>query len=253
MEHIVAERLRALTRIQILHSRLDEILRLRGSLPDEVADLQDDLEGLETRLTRIESDIKGLKGEIASRKTAITEFQSKIKKYQEQQNNVKNNREHEALDKEIEYLHLEVATSEKKIRTFLDQVIQKEMGLDSTQREIEAKKQELADKQRELEVIKDETVIEEQRLLSEIQIAAATVEDRFYRGYDRIRSSMRNGLAVVTIDRNACGGCFSIIPPQTHIELKQRKRMIHCENCGRILVDQEFFDEVRGAADLQTA
>lgn len=250
MENIVADRLRALTRIQILHSRLDEILRLRGSLPDEVADLEDDLEGLETRLHRIESDIKGLKGEIAARKSAISEFQGKIKKYQEQQENVKNNREFEALAKEVEYLHLEVATSEKKIRQYMDQVTQKEVGLEATEREIDAKKQELADKQRELEVIKEETVLEENRLLADIQTAASSIEERFYRGYGRIRASMRNGLAVVTIDRNACGGCFSIIPPQTHIELKQRKRMIHCENCGRILVDQEFFDEVRADSEV---
>jgi len=249
MEHIVEDRLKALTRIQILDSKLDEIHRLRGSLPEEVNDLEDDLEGLETRKTRIDSDVKSLKIEVAARKAAIVDFTAKIKKYQDQQDNVKNSREFDALAKEIEYMHLEVATTEKKIRQHSDAVTQKELGFESAIKEIEAKRQELEEKKRELAVIVEETLVEEGRLKGEIGVAAAGIDERYYRGYKKIRANMRNGLAVVTIDRDACGGCFSIIPPQTHIELKQRKRLIQCENCGRILADQAFFDDLKAASN----
>lgn len=247
MEHIVEERLRALTRIQILDSKLDEIHRLRGSLPEEVSDLEDELEGLETRRTRIEADIKKQKAEIAERKGVIADNNAKIKKYQEQQESVKNNREYDSLLKEIEYLQLDVQTTERKIKQFQEQLTQKDEQLAATKVQIDAKKRELDDKKRELEVIVEETIAEEKRVLGLIDDAASHVEERYFKGYRKIRQNMRNGLAVVTIDRNACGGCFAIIPPQTHIELKQRKRIIQCENCGRILVDQEFFDGVKEA------
>ena len=241
MDNPVAERLRALTLLQVLDSKLDEIHRLRGSLPEEVNDLEDDLEGLETRQARIEDDIKKLKQDISERKARIEEFGGQIKKYEEQQMNVKNNREFEALRKEIEYANLEILTSEKKIRQYGDQIDQKEDLLGSTVEQVEAKRNELEEKKQELKVIIEETKVEEKKLLAEIEKSSAKVEDRILNGYQKIRQNMRNGLAVVTTDRNACGGCFSIIPPQIHIELKQRRRLIHCENCGRILVDDMFF------------
>ena len=245
MSNPVTERLKALTRIQVLDSKLDEIHRLRGSLPEEVGDLEDDLEGLETRFGRIKSEIKELKDDISGKKGKIQEFKSQIKKYEDQQMNVKNNREFEALRKEIEYANLEILTSEKRIKKFSEQIDQKEELLEVTQTRIEEKKQELEEKKKELEVIIKETELEENRLQKEIEKAEDSVEERYRNGYKKIRLNMRNGLAVVNTDRNACGGCFSIIPPQVHIELKQRTRLIHCENCGRILVDDTFFDEVR--------
>ena len=241
----VAERLHSLTMLQVLDSKLDEIYRLRGSLPEEVSDLEDDLEGLETRKQRIEDEIKRLNDDIAHRKVKIQEFGAQIKKYEEQQMNVKNNREYEALRKEIEYANLEILTSEKKIRQFGEQIEQKKELLVKTTAQVDDKKKELEDKQKELEVIIEDTKQEEKHLKDRIDKAEEGIEKRILQGYRKVRSNMRNGLAVVTTDRNACGGCFSIIPPQVHIELNQRRRLIHCENCGRILVDDGFFDEVK--------
>lgn len=240
----VEKRLNALTTLQVLDSKLDDIHRLRGSLPEEVSDLEDDLEGLVTRHARIQDEMKELKDEISNRKAKIEEFGSHIKKYEEQQMNVKNNREFEALRKEIEYANLEILTSEKKIRQYTDQIEQKQELLESTHGRVESKKEELDEKKKELEVIIEETKVEEKRILEMIKTAEGKVEERFLSGYRKVRINMRNGLAVVTTDRNACGGCFSIIPPQVHIELKQRTRLITCENCGRILVDESFFTEV---------
>lgn len=243
----VEERLKALTTLQVLDSKLDDIHRLRGSLPEEVSDLEDDLEGLITRHDRIQEEIKGLKDEIATRKGKIEEFGGQIKKYEEQQMNVKNNREFEALRKEIEYANLEILTSEKKIRQFNDQIEQKQELLDQTKVRVDNKKEELEEKKKELEVIIEDTKVEEKKIQVLIGDAESRVEERFLTGYRKVRTNMRNGLAVVTTDRAACGGCFSIIPPQVHIELKQRSRLITCENCGRILVDESFFTEAEEA------
>ncbi len=243
MENVIEERLTALTYLQVLDSKLDEITRLRGSLPEEVNDLEDDLEGLETRRQRIDEEIKRLKDDIRTRQAKIVEFGSQIKKYEEQQNNVKNNREFEALRKEIEYAQLEILTSEKKIKQFTEQIEQKEELGTRTSEQVNAKRAELEEKRRELEIIIEETLQEESRLRNEVENASAHIEKRYLEGYNKIRKNMRNGLAVVTTDRDACGGCFSLIPPQVLIELKQKKRLIHCENCGRILVNESLFDE----------
>ncbi len=241
----VAKRLKSLALLQLLDSKLDEIHRLRGSLPEEVNDLEDDLEGLETRKSRIEDDIKRLNQDINDRKARIQDFSTQIKKYEEQQMNVKNNREYEALRKEIEYANLEILTSEKKIRQYKEQIEQKNELLASTSDAVEEKKQELEAKKKELEVIVQDTKKEEEKLRKKIDEASVGIEGRILNGYKKIRTNMRNGLAVVVTDRKACGGCFSIIPPQIHIELNQQRRLIHCENCGRILVDDKIFDEAR--------
>lgn len=245
MENIIEERLQALTRLQVLDSRLDDIHRLRGSLPEEVSDLEDDLEGLVTRKARIDDEVKRLNEEIKEKEVKIQEFGAHIKKYESQQDQVKNNREYEALRKEIEYANLEILTSEKKIRQFKDQILNKEDLQTQTQVQIDEKKEELSEKRKELEVIIEETRLEEKKLKTAIEDSSKDIEYRYLNGYQKIRQNMRNGLAVVYTDRNACGGCFSIIPPQVHIELKQRTRLIHCENCGRILVDESFFDQVK--------
>lgn len=244
MENMIADRLRAMARLQMIDSKLDKIHRLRGSLPEEVNDLEDDLEGLEMRKARIDEDIKKLKSEIAARKNKIVDFHAQIKKYEEQQMNVKNNREYDALHKEIEYANLEILTSERKIRQYEEQIESKEEQLAVTSRKIDDKQSELDEKRKELEIIINETEKEEKTLREISDASMKQVEERFLAGYRKIRNSMRNGLAVVSTDRGACGGCFSIIPPQIHIELKQHDRLIHCENCGRILVDQAFFNEV---------
>ncbi len=244
MEHAIAAKLRALTRLQIIDSNLDKIHRLRGSLPEEVNDLMDDLEGFETRKTRIQAEVEKLQGDILQRKSNIETFQGQIKKYTEQQNNVKNSREFDALNKEIEYSNLEILTSEKKIRQFQDQIKQKKDLIEETEIKIAEKRHNLDEKQKELEHIIQETKTEEEKLLKASEEAATQIEERVLKGYRKIRENMRNRLAVVSIDREACGGCFAVIPPQTLIELKQRIRLIHCENCGRLLVDETFFEEV---------
>ncbi len=247
MSNVVEERLRALTRLQVIDSKLDEIHRLRGSLPEEVSDLEDDLEGLETRKQRIEDEIKSLNQEIASRENKIKDFEEQIKKYDSQQMNVKNNREYEALRKEIEYANLEILTSKKKIRQFGEQIEGKEELFKHTSTRVDDKKQELEEKRKELEVIIADTKTEEKKLLKIQEEVGNKIEERIRLGYQKIRHNMRNGLAVVTTDRGACGGCFSIIPSQVHIDLSRRERLIYCENCGRLLVDPTFFDEIQVA------
>ena len=245
MENLIAVKLRALTRLQLIDSNLDKIHRLRGSLPEEVRDLEDDLEGLETRKERIQSEIDKLSQDITARKANIDDYKGKIKKYGEQKNNVKNAREFDALEKELEYSDLEIQTSEKKIRQYQDQIGGKKANMQETDHNIAEKKHDLDDKKRELKNIIDETRAEEDKLHVASAEAGTKIEERLLKGYTKIRDNMRNGLAVVSIDRDACGGCFSIVPPQTLIELKQKIRLIHCENCGRLLVDESFFEEVK--------
>lgn len=240
----IEAKLKALARLQFMDSNLDKILTLRGSLPEEVSDLEFDIQGLEGRKERIEADIKALQNEITKKKNNIKDFEAQIKKYESQLGGVKNNREYEALNKEIEYANLEILTSVKKIKQFEDQIGQKEGHRDDTQEQIDERNQDLQAKQKELEVIVKETELEEQRLKATSDTARETVEKRVLTAYDKIRRNMRNGLAVVTTDRNACGGCFAIIPPQLHLEIRQRSRLIICENCGRMLVDRGFFDEL---------
>jgi hypothetical protein len=231
--------------LQLIDSNLDKIHRLRGSLPEEVRDLEDDLEGLETRKERIQGEVDKLNQDIAARKANIDDYKGKIKKYSEQKNNVKNAREFDALEKELEYSDLEIQTSEKKIRQYQEQIAMKKSSIQETEHHIAEKKHDLDEKKRELKNIIDETRSEEDKLHLASAEAGTKIEERLLKGYTKIRDNMRNGLAVVSIDRDACGGCFSIVPPQTLIELKQKIRLIHCENCGRLLVDESFFEEVR--------
>ncbi len=245
MEHAIATKLRALTRLQIIDSKLDNIYRLRGTLPEELNDLRDDLEGFETRKARLQSEIEKLQGDISQRKVSIETSQAQIKKYTEQQNTVKNNREFEALNKEIEFSNLEILASEKKIRQHQDQIRQRKEQIEETETRISEKKHHLEEKQKELEHIIQETKSEEEKLLSMSGEASTLIEERVLKGYRKIRENMRNRLAVVGIDREACGGCFSVVPPQTLIELTQKIRLIHCENCGRLLVDESFFDDIK--------
>lgn len=237
------ERLRAMASLQAIDSRLDKIITLRGSLPEEVSDLEDDIQGLESRKGVIEQEIKDLQGEIAKRKANIKEFADQIKKYEKQINEVKNNREFEALTKEVEYANLEILTSEKKIKQFEDQIDQRKQVRDDTDKQIEDRRIDLSTRQQELDVIVADTAKEETYLKGESAKAAKKVEERWLNAYLKIRKNMRNGLAVVPSDRDACGGCFAIIPPQMHLEIRSRKKLIVCENCGRFLVDAEFFTE----------
>lgn len=243
----ILERLKSLAKLQYVDSKLDKILTLRGSLPDEVDELEFEIQGLEGKKEKIENDIKDLETEIAKRKSNIKDFYAQITKYEEQLNSVKNNREYEALTKEVEYANLEILTSEKKIKQFQEQIESKEVLRNDTQAQIDERTGDLEAKKQELEVIVKETQIEEKRLAELSSEAEQHVEERILTNYRKVRRNMRNGLAVVYTDREACGGCFAIIPPQTHLEIRQKKKLLICENCGRMLVDKSFFTELEEA------
>ncbi len=239
----IVEKLRALAKLQYVDSLLDKIIVLRGSLPEEVDELDFEIQGLEGKKAKIVADIEELRNEILKRKANIKDFGAQIRKYEEQLTSVKNNREYEALTKEVEYANLEILTSEKKINQIGDQIEQKNVLLADTQGQVDERGNDLIEKKKELEIIVKETELEEQRLRDESGEASKLVDKRIFDAYGKIRRNMRNGLAIVSTDRDACGGCFAIIPPQTQLEIRQKKKLLFCENCGRMLVDQSFFAE----------
>ncbi len=243
----IVEKLRALAKLQYVDSKLDKIITLRGSLPEEVDELEFEIQGHVGRKTKIEEDIAGLNGDIAKRKSNIKDFAAQIKKYEEQLTTVKNNREYEALTKEVEYANLEILTSEKKIRQLEESIGVKNVLLADTQAHVDERTADLKAKKSELEVIIKETEIEEKRLAGESNEASKLVEKRILDAYGKVRRNMRNGLAIVSTDREACGGCFAIVPPQTQLEIRQKKKLLFCENCGRMLVDVSFFAEFESA------
>jgi uncharacterized protein len=248
----IVEKLRALAKLQYVDSQLDKIIVLRGSLPEEVDELDFEIQGLEGKKGKIEEDIQELRNEILKRKANIKDFGAQIRKYEEQLTVVKNNREYEALTKEVEYANLEILTSEKKIKQIDDQIEQKTVLLTDTQAHVDERSNDLLEKKKELEIIVKETEMEEQRLRDESGDASKLVDKRIFDAYGKIRRNMRNGLAIVSTDRDACGGCFAIIPPQTQLEIRQKKKLLFCENCGRMLVDQSFFGEFE-VADAERA
>jgi predicted nucleic acid-binding Zn-ribbon protein len=243
MDLSIVDKLTKLVALQKIDSRLDRIRQIRGGLPEEVRDLEDELEGLKTRIYRLKDEVEKAKNEIVNRQTVISDCRDLIKKYDAQLMDVKNNREYEALTKEIELANLEILTCERKIKQFNEQINEKNLKIEEVQKVYDDRSNDLAEKNRELEQLVEETQIEENELLTLSSKASSEIDPRLYRAYQRIRKNMRNGLAVVTMDRDACGGCFAVIPPQRRFEIRQRKKLIVCENCGRILVDERFFYE----------
>lgn len=243
-EYSVEEKLISLLNLQKIESKLDEVQILKGELPMEVSDLEDEIQGLHARETRIEEEINGINEFIEQKKNLITEAQSLVKKYEKQTENVKNNREFEAINKEIEMQTLEIKLAEKHIRDAQEEIGDKARLLETAKKNIAAKETNLKHKKGELEKIIGETEKEEQEYRNDASAAKEKVDPRLLASYERIRKNYRNGLAVVAIVRDACGGCFNAIPPQRQSEIKQRKKIIVCENCGRILVDQELHEQV---------
>lgn len=243
-EFSVEEKLIALIRLQKTESKLDEIKILKGELPMEVSDLEDEVQGLKARQTRVEEEINGIQEFINSKKTAIDEAGALIQKYEKQSENVKNSREFEAINKEIEMQQLEMKLAEKHIRDANEEVVDKARLLESAKKQIAAKDAILKHKKEELGKIIESTEKEEKELLALSNAARGKVDERLLLSFDRIRMNYRNGLAVVPVVRDACGGCYNSIPPQLHSEIRQHKKIIVCENCGRILVDSELFDSV---------
>ncbi len=243
-EYSVEEKLSSLVNLQKVDSKLDEIGILKGELPMEVADLEDEIQGLHARKLRIEEEINGITEFIVQKKEGIKEAEAMVKKYEKDSENVKNNREFEAVNKEIEMQQLEVKLCEKHIKDANEEVAEKAVGLEKANKAIATKESVLNNKKGELEKIITATEKEEKQFNKSAQEARSHVDDRLLASYLKIRKNYRNGLAVVPVERDACGGCFYSIPPQKQSEIKQRKKVMVCENCGRILVDAELVDSV---------
>lgn len=243
MEQTVEQKLQALWSLQAIHSKIDKIRQVRGELPIEVADLEDEIAGLETRLEKIRVELDDLEDSIVKRKNMIKDSQAAIKKYEGQLNEVKNNREYDAISKEIEIQGLEIQVCEKRIKEAEFEIKNKTESYDKAQENLEFAKTELEGKKQELDTISAETQIEEETLLKKAEKAAENNEERLLKVYNKLRGSYRNGLAVVSIDRDSCSGCHNKIPPQLQSEIRQRKKLIICEHCGRILVDEEVAAE----------
>jgi len=239
-EFSVEEKLTALLTLQKIESKMDELKILKGELPMEVADLEDEIQGLHARKNRIEEEINGVTDFIEQRKNAIKEAEALVKKYEKQSNNVKNNREFEAINKEIEMQQLEVKLAEKHIKDATEEIAEKAVGLEKAKKNIAAKEAVLNTKKSELEKIIAANEKEEKHFIKMAAEAREHVDARLLASYDKIRKSYRNGLAVVPVERDACGGCFNAIPPQKQSEIRQHKKIMICENCGRILVDEEL-------------
>jgi len=236
----VEERLRALYSLQLVDSEIDKIKTLRGELPLEVQDLEDEIAGLETRLGNLRDEVTNLEKSVTKKNNEITDAEALIKKYEEQQKNVRNNREFDSLSKEIEYQNLEIELYNKKIREFNFQMDEKKVLIGESEASLADRQADLDNKKSELDEIISDTQKEEEGLYKKSDKIQAIIEDRLLTAYKRIRSNARNGLAVVSIQRDACGGCFNQIPPQRQLDIKSRKKIIVCEYCGRILVDDEI-------------
>ncbi|MBK6937772.1 MAG: hypothetical protein IPH18_13450 [Chitinophagaceae bacterium] len=243
-EFSVEEKLSSLVNLQKIESKLDELHILKGELPMEVADLEDEIQGLHARQTRIEEEINGVNEFIEQRKEAIKEAEALTKKYEKQSSNVKNNREFEAINKEMEMQQLEIKLAEKHIKDANEEIAEKVVLLDKAKKNIAVKDGVLQNKKSELEKIIVANEKEEKHFQVMAAEARTQVEPRLLASYEKIRTNYRNGLAVVPVERDACGGCFNAIPPQKQSEIKQHKKIMICENCGRILVDDSLHSSV---------
>ena len=242
-EMTVAEKLKALYDLQLVDTAIDKIRILRGELPLEVQDLEDEIEGLQTRVSKYDDDIAALEKSINGKKQEISNAAELIKKYEEQQNNVRNNREYDSLSKEIEFQTLEIELSEKRIREFTIQIEEKKLVIDESKAVLDERKLDLDNKNKELEDIIEETKKEEEVMEKKSTLLEGIIEERLITAYQKIRANAMNGLAVVPVERDACGGCFNKIPPQRQLDIASRKKIIVCEYCGRILVDSKLSEE----------
>jgi predicted nucleic acid-binding Zn-ribbon protein len=240
----VEEKLSSLVRLQKVDSKLDQIRVLKGELPIEVSDLEDEVQGLNNRKNRIEEEVNGITEYIESKKNAIKEAEALAKKYEKQSESVKNSREYEAINKEIEMQQLEAKLAEKNIRDANYELSDKAKYLEQVRKNIAGNNEVLSHKKGELGKIIVETEKEETHYEKMREKARKDIDARLLYSYDRIRNNYHNGLAVVSVARDACGGCYNAIPPQKQSEIRQRKKVMVCENCGRIFVDEELSDSI---------
>ncbi|MCS6821584.1 MAG: C4-type zinc ribbon domain-containing protein [Microscillaceae bacterium] len=239
MERTIAQKLQALLKLQAIDSKIDEIKKIRGDLPNEVQDLEDEIAGIQTRINNFLNDIKKLESDIEEKRQIRKDSEKLIAKYKEQQNNVRNNREFEALSKEIEAEELEIQLCEKRIREANEKIAKKRIDIEETTKKLNERKKDLENKRAELETIMAESEEEENRLLKEREKQVKNIEERLLYSYERLRKNSSNGLAVVTVKRDACSGCFNIVPPQRQAEIRENRKIIVCEHCGRILASVE--------------
>ncbi|MGP1477824.1 MAG: zinc ribbon domain-containing protein [Phocaeicola sp.] len=239
-ELTVEEKLAALYQLQTILTEVDKIKTLRGELPLEVQDLEDEVVGLKTRIENFKNEVDELKADIANRKHNIEAANALIAKYTEQQDNVRNNREYETLSKEIEYKNLEIELDQKRIREGMDVINNRTEEIAENQVEVEERSKDLEAKKEELDSIVAETKQQEEKLREKAKALEINIEPRLLQAFKRIRKNCRNGLGIVTVQRDACGGCFNKIPPQKQLDIRMRKKIIVCEYCGRIMIDPEL-------------
>ncbi len=239
----VEEKLRALYDLQLIDSRIDEIRNVRGELPLEVEDLEDEVAGLNTRVKKLEAELEVSDNDIKSKKILIDDSKAAIKKYSEQQKNVRNNREFNALSKEVEFQELEIELAEKHIKEYRAQIEQKKEIITQTQERLTDREKHLAHKKGELDAILAETQKEEDMLMQKSNEFEGQIESRLISAYKRIRNNVKNGLAVVPVERGASGGSYFTIPPQVIVEIAGRRKIITDEHSGRILVDEDLAKE----------
>ena len=239
-EYSVEEKLQSLYQLQTMLTEIDKIKTLRGELPLEVQDLEDEIAGLTTRIEKASSDVVEMSKGVAENKNVIEVSKAAIAKYQEQQDHVSNNREFDSLNKEIEFKNLEVELAEKRIREFTAAINAKKEDIENNKALVEEKKQDLEVKKSELQEIIEENRQEEERLRERCKALELNIEPRLLQSFKRIRNNTRNGLGIVYVQRESCGGCFNKIPPQRQLDIRMRKKIIVCEYCGRIMIDPEL-------------
>ncbi len=239
------KRLTALYSLQLIDSQIDKIRIIRGELPLEVEDLEDEIAGLDTRIENSLQETQDLEKRITEKNSSIVESQALIKRYDEQQMNVRNNREYDSLSKEKEYQNLEIQLAEKRIKEFAEELDGKKAKTEQAKGMLEQGHKNLELKKSELDDIIKETQVEEKELAVKSEKFEKDIEGRLLKAYKRIRGNARNGLSVAPIERDACGGCFNKIPPQHQLEIKTHKKIIVCEYCGRILIDQTLAESIK--------
>jgi len=241
----IIDKLESLAKLQLIDSKIDKIHTVRGELPLEVQDLEDEITGLQTRIEKYKNQLEEKEKAIVAKKNAIEDSRKLIAKYEEQRNNVRNNREYDSLTKEIEYQGLEIELSEKHINEYKESIIGLEKLISDNTAKLDERNKDLDTKKQELEDIISENEKEEKDLIRLSEENREKIDNRLLTAYKRIRTGSKNGLVIVPIERDSCGGCFNQIPPQRQLDIKMYKSIIVCEYCGRILVDQSIFDKAQ--------
>ena len=239
-EYSVEEKLQSLYQLQTMLTEIDKIKTLRGELPLEVQDLEDEIAGLTTRIEKASADVVEMSKGVAENKNTIEVSKQAVAKYQEQQDHVSNNREFDSLNKEIEFKNLEIELAEKRIREFTNAINAKKEEIETNKALVAEKQQDLEVKKSELQEIIEENRQEEERLREKCKNLELNIEPRLLQSFKRIRNNTRNGLGIVYVQRESCGGCFNKIPPQRQLDIRMRKKIIVCEYCGRIMIDPEL-------------